>query len=301
MTPYRALNLKHLRYFAEVARRGSVVAAARSLYVTPQTISGQLQELEAAVGQSLFERQGKRMLLTTAGATALDYATAIFSLGDELNAVLRGGSRPKSIALRVGVTDSVPKLLTVAAMAPVIERHRSELELTCDEGAYTALLGRLAAGELDMVLADAAVPVNLSRSLQATLLTESGITFVAAPTLASRLKGKFPQSLDGAPLLAGSLAHSLLGQSLESWYARHNVRPHIVGRIDDSALLKGFAHSGLGIATVPTSIEDEVIKQYRVKIIGRTTDVLQSLFLIRARGRKPHPLVSELEASKRIG
>jgi LysR family transcriptional activator of nhaA len=250
------------------------------------------------VGQPLFEREGKRLLLTPVGATALDYANAIFAMGDELTAVLRGGSRPKSTALRVGVTDSVPKLLTVAIMEPLLEKHRTELELTCDEGAYAALLGRLAGAELDMVLADAAVPANLSRTLQATLLAESGISFVAAPTLATRLKGKFPQCLDGAPLLAGSVAHSLLGQSLESWYARHNVRPHIVGRIDDSALLKGFAHSGLGIATVPTSIEDEVVKQYRVKVVGRTNEVVQSVFLIRSRGRKPHPLVAELESRK---
>jgi LysR family transcriptional activator of nhaA len=46
----RFLNLKHLRYFAEVARRGSVTAAARTLFVAPQTVSAQVQELAESVG-----------------------------------------------------------------------------------------------------------------------------------------------------------------------------------------------------------------------------------------------------------
>ena len=123
------MNFKHLRYFAEAARRGSVTAAARALFVTPQTVSGQIQELEASIGQPLFDRIGKRLVLTSAGETALDYANTIFALGDELGAVLRAEARPRLMTLRVGVTDSVPKLLTIATLAPVIERHRDQIEL----------------------------------------------------------------------------------------------------------------------------------------------------------------------------
>src|SRR5688572_18952948 len=107
MKSARPLNLKHLRYFAEVARRGSVTAAARALYLTPQTVSGQVQELEAAIGQPLFDRVGKRLVLTHAGETALDYGQAIFALGEELKTVLQGRARARSVVLRVGITDSV--------------------------------------------------------------------------------------------------------------------------------------------------------------------------------------------------
>ena len=298
MKKSRPLNLKHLRYFAEVARRGSVTTAARALFVAPQTVSSQVQELEASVGQPLFERAGKKLLLTAAGHTALDYANAIFALGDELGAVLRGGTRPKSIVLRVGVTDSVPKLLTVALLQPVIDSHLAELELLCHEGSFAEVLGQVGAGDLDVVLADAPVPASLARSLQARVLADSGLTFLAVRPLAARLARKFPASLDGAPFVAGSGTSSLLGQALEAWFARHDVRPHIVGRIDDSALLKGFAQKGLGVAAVPTSIEAEVARQYGLGIVGRAADVRQSIFLIRPRSRRPHPLVAELEVHR---
>jgi LysR family transcriptional activator of nhaA len=291
----RTLNFKHLRYFREVARRGSVATAARALFVTPQTVSAQLQELEDSIGQPLFERVGRRLLLTPTGHIALDYANAIFALGDELGAVLAGGGRARAVSLRVGVTDSVPKLLTVSSLEPLVSRHRRELELVCHEGPTGELLGRLAAGEFDMVLADAPVAASFARSLQARVLSESGMSFLAAPRLAVKLAQGFPGSLDGAPFLSGSSPMSLLGQAIEAWFARHGVRPHIVGRIDDSALLKGFAQRGLGVAAVPTSIEHAVMKQYQLALVGRIDDVRQSVFLIRVRGRRPHPLIAEIE------
>jgi LysR family transcriptional activator of nhaA len=291
----RALNFRHLRYFAEVARRGSIVRAARALHVAPQTVSSQVQDLEESVGQPLFERAGRRLLLTPAGHTALEYADSIFALGDELRRVLGGGARDRPLGFRVGVTDSVPKLLTVAILEPLIARHRRQLELLCHEGATGELLGRLAAGEFDVVLADAPVPANLTRSLQAQVLRESGMSLLAAPALAARLASGFPASLDDAPYLSGASPSSLLGQAIEAWFARQNVRPHVVGRIDDSGLLKGFSQAGLGVAAVPTSIEKAVARQYRLALVGRIEDVRQSVFLIRARTRRPHPLVAEIE------
>ena len=289
------MNFKHLRYFAEVAQRGSVTQAARALFVAPQTVSAQVQELEQSVGQPLFERAGRRLVLTAAGETALDYAKSIFAMGDELRNVLRGRLRPKNIVLRVGSTDSVPKLLTVTVLRPLIQQHRQELELVCREGPHAELLGRVAAGELDMVLTDTAVPAALSRSLQACCVAESGISFLALKTLTKRLARNFPASLGGAPFLVGAAPSSLLGQAIEGWFARQNVRPTVVGRIEDSALLKGLAQEGLGFVAVPTSIEIEVMRQFGLALIGRTLEVRQSTFLIRSRGRRPHPLVAELE------
>jgi LysR family transcriptional regulator, transcriptional activator of nhaA len=295
MNDVRPLNLKHLRYFAEVARRGSVVQAARTLFVTPQTVSGQVQELEESVGQPLFERAGRRLQLTTAGQSALDYANQIFALSDELAQVLQGVSKPRSIRLRIAATDSLPKLLTVAALQKVIERHRDQLELECREGAYADLLGQLAVGQLDAVLADAPVPASLARVLEAKMVSESGMTFLAAKPLARRLVRGFPKSLQDAPFLIGSAPRSLLSQAIQAWFARQGVRAHIVGRIEDSALLQGFAAQGLGVATVPTSIATEVMRQSHLGVVGSTEEVRQTVFLVRPRGRRPHPFVGEMD------
>jgi len=296
MNARRPLNLKHLRYFAEIARRGSVVAAARALYLAPQSVSSQLRMLEESVGQALFERVGRRLVLTSAGETALDYANAIFALGDELGAVLQGAVKARNQLLRVGITESVPKLLSVRLLQSLVERHADSMELHCQEGTFIKLLGKLAAGELDVVLGDAAVPTNLARTLQARALTDSGISFLATRRLSARLARRFPASLEGTAYIAGSAPSSLQTQAIEAWFARQGVRPRIAGRIDDSALLKGFAQGGLGVIAVPTSIEREVVDHYALGVVGRTDEVRQQVFLIRTRGRRPHPLVAELES-----
>ncbi len=295
MNSPRSMNLKHLRYFAEIARRGSISAAAKALHVAPQTVSSQVLELEAGVGQQLFERVGRGLRLTPAGETALDYANAIFALGDELSAVLQGAARPRSVQLRVGVTDSVPKLQSVRLLQPVIDAHRNNLELTCREGGFVELLAQVAAGELDVVLADTAVPANLARSLQARALTESGVSFVAGRALAASLSKRFPAGLDEAPYVAGSAPGSLRSQAADAWFAAQKIRPRVVGHVDDSALLTGFAEAGLGVIAVPTSLETEVLQRYGLALVGRTDEIRQSVFLIRARVRRPHPLVAELE------
>lgn len=292
----RRLNLKHLRYFAAVARRGSVTEAARNLHVAPQTVSAQLRELEASLGQPLFERVGRRLVLTPAGDTAREYASAIFALGDELADVLGGELRPGSQTLRVGVTDSIPKLMTLQILDPVIEEHRQGLDLDCREGDYAELLGRLVAGELDMVLADAPPPGSLSRPLATDVLAESGTSLLATRALARRLARDFPRSLDGAPFLAGG---SLANQATEAWFARVGIRPRVVGRIEDSALLKGFAQRGLGVIAVPATVEQEVMDQHHLACVGRTEEIRQSVYLVRARRRRPHPLVAEVAAAAR--
>lgn len=295
----RSLNLKHLRYFTEVARRGSVSAAARALCVAPQTVSAQVQELEGSIQRPLFERVGRRMVLTQAGQTALEYANGIFALGDELGAVLRGKARERHLSLRVGVTDSVPKLLTALALQPVVTAHAKELEIVCHEGRFTELLGQVASGEVDMVLTDAAAPSNMTRLLHTQVISESGISFLAHRNRAARLSRGFPKSLDDAPYIAGSSSSSLMSQAIEAWFARNDIRPKIVGRIDDSALVKAFAQQDLGFIAAPSSIQEHITDQYGLKPIGQSADVRYTLFLIRPQGRRPHALVAELEAAAR--
>jgi LysR family transcriptional activator of nhaA len=192
--------------------------------------------------------------------------------------------------------DSVPTLLTISILQPMVERHRGQIELHCEEAPQADLLGRIATGELDLMLADAPVPANLTRGLQGMEAASSGMSFVADRQLATRMARNFPQSLDDAPFIAGSAPGSLIGQALEAWFARYQLRPRPAGNVDDSALLEGFAQAGLGVIAVPTSIESGVLGQYRLGLVGRTDEVRQVVYLIRARGRRVNPLVSELES-----
>ena len=78
------LNYKHLQYFLQVAKSGSVNRAAEKLHLTPQTLSGQIKGFEERLGVELFQRSGRRLELTESGKLALSYADEIFRIGAEL-------------------------------------------------------------------------------------------------------------------------------------------------------------------------------------------------------------------------
>jgi LysR family transcriptional activator of nhaA len=293
--PPARINLKHLHYFHEVAREGSLTAAARRLHLAPQTLSSQVRELERSLGRTLLERAGRRLVLTPDGEVARDYAESIFALGTELRSVMAGRVEPRRLGLRLGVTDSVPKLLTARILAPLLERHRDRIELDCVEGTVTGLLGRLAAHQLDAVLADQPVPPYLARSMRGRRLLKSGLSLIAAPQVRMALSGDFPACLNGAPLLAGS-AESPLSIALNAWLAERGLTPRVVARCDDSALMKVFAQRGFGIACVPTVIESDVAKQFGLQPVGRVPELSELLYLIRPAGRHVHPLLEEIEA-----
>ncbi len=104
----RPINYKHLHYFWAVARWGGITRAAERLHLTPQTLSGQIKQLEDGLGIALFSTVGKRLELTEAGRLAYSYADEMFSLGAELGEVLQALPDGRVQHFRVGIADSLP-------------------------------------------------------------------------------------------------------------------------------------------------------------------------------------------------
>src|SRR5437868_5790433 len=118
--PVEWLNYHHLLYFWVVAREGSITRASRELRLAHPTISGQIHRLEEVLGQKLFLRKGRNLVMTDAGRVAFRYADEIFSLGREfLDAVKgKGPGQQLHLQLFVGVSDAIPKSLVRRILEP---------------------------------------------------------------------------------------------------------------------------------------------------------------------------------------
>ncbi len=147
------LNYHHLFYFWTVARAGSIARASQELRLAQPTISNQLKTLEASLGVKLLERQGRRLVLTDVGRTALRYADDIFRSGQEMQRALKGLPTGQRLRLMVGVVDVIPKRLAALLLQPAVDAY-PDLILVCREGPLSQLLASLAVHELDVVLAD---------------------------------------------------------------------------------------------------------------------------------------------------
>src|SRR5687767_1495247 len=104
------LNYHHLLYFWVVAKEGGVTQASAALRLAPPTISAQIHRLEQALGEKLFARKGRNLVLTDAGRVAFRYADEIFSLGQEFQDTLKGRSTGQPLRLVVGVSDVIAKI-----------------------------------------------------------------------------------------------------------------------------------------------------------------------------------------------
>ncbi len=291
------LNLKHLSYFWSVASHGSIVQASKTLFVTPQTISGQLRELEQQVGAKLFKKSGRNLVLTETGQLVFSYADEMFQLGSELQDVLDGGRSGSALTLKVGVAMMVPKLLAYRVLEPVLTMDKP-VKLICHEAPLVDLLADLSVHKLDAVLADCAINPTLNIRAYNHRLGESGVSFFAVPALASVLRESFPASLDGTEMLMPS-GGSSLKRELQAWFERSQITPSVVAEFEDRALMKAFGEEGAGVFTSPTAVEKDVIKKYGVEIIGRTREVTEQFYMISAERRIKHPAVSVITEQAR--
>ena len=291
------LNYHHLLYFWVVAREGGLVAAGRVLNLSHPTLSAQIHSLENQLGEKLFVRTGRRLELTEMGRVVLRYADEIFSLGREMLDTVRGRSTGQPLRLNVGIADAVPKLVVRRLLEPALALPEP-VRLICHEGEYVDLLADLARHSLDIVIADAPVPPGSSVRAFHHLLGETGVTVFAARSIARKHRGRFPASLDGAPILL-PLENLNLRRALNQWFERLDVRPHVVAEFEDSALLTEFGGDGMGIFAAPSVIEDEIVAQYGVEILGRTNEVRERFYAISVERKLKNPAVVAITAAAR--
>ncbi|MDX1587370.1 MAG: LysR family transcriptional regulator [Oleiphilaceae bacterium] len=277
------LNLRHLHHFWVIAREGSLVRAAETLDLTPQTLSGQLANLESDLGSPLFRRANRALQLTEFGQTVFSYADDMFLTAQALSDVVRQPPENRPLTLSVGISASIHKLIAYHLVEPALGLSR-EVRLNCRTGDTAELLKRLGQRQLDVVLADRLPNTDEASTVRAHRLASSSMSLFAAPALAQRLKENFPDSLNNQPFLATSLDAPYIS-ALMNWFSSQNVRVKVVAEVDDSALIKVFAREGLGYFPAPTAIRDEVCRQYQVEHVGSIAEVRDTLYAItRSRG-----------------
>ena len=291
------LNYHHLRYFWTVAREGGISKAATTLRLSQPTISAQVKSLEEALGERLFQRRGRVLVLTDVGRMVYRYAEEIFSTGDELLETLKGRPSSRAQPLTVGVANAVPKLVVRRLLLPATQGPAATT-ITCREGHPDALVAQLAIHALDVVISDVPAPPHVRVRVFTHLLGESATTFFAGMALARRLRRRFPRSLERAPVLLPT-ADTALRRALEQWFAAESLHPDVVGEFEDSALLSVFGEMGRAVFPAPTAIERDVCRTYRVAIVGRTSAVRERYYAISAERRIKHAAVGAITSAAR--
>lgn len=286
------INYQHLFYFWNVAREGSIIRACEILHLAQPTISGQLAVLEQTIGEKLFYKNGRKLVLTDTGRVVFHYADEIFSLGRELTNTLKGRPTGRALRLIVGVADALPKLVAYRLIEPAF-RLPEPVQILCYEDKAERLLAEISLQGIDLVLSD--VPITPSGGAKAFnhLLGECAVAVFGTPELATVYRRNFPRSLSGAPFLLPT-GNTSLRRSLDQWFEDEGISPKIQAEIEDSALLKTFGSGGVGLFVAPVLVEKEIQRQYGVEVIGRIEVVQERFYAVTVHRKLKHPAVTAI-------
>jgi LysR family transcriptional activator of nhaA len=291
------LNYHHLLYFWTVGRIGSVSRASAELRLTQATVSAQLKSLEQSLGEKLFHKSGRHLILTDTGKVVFRYAEEIFSLGQELMGTLKGRPQGRLARVNVGVTEIMPKLVAYRLIEPAL-KLKDPYRIICREGTNSELLAALAVHDIDVMLSDGPIDPAVNVKAFNHLLGECGVSLFGIPQLAAKYRAGFPQSLDGAPFLLPT-SNAIARRSLDEWFESKNIQPTIVAEFEDSALMKVFGQRGLGLFAASSVIAVEVQRQYGVRIIGRLEGVTERYYAISLDRKLKHPAVVAISDAAR--
>jgi len=283
------INFDHLYYFWQVCKEGSVVGAAEALFLTPQTITGQIKALEERLDGKLFKRQGRGLVPSELGQLVFRYADKMFMLSQEMLDIVNY-RKESNLLFDVGVADALSKRLVSQVLETAVVVDNEQIHLRCFESTHEMLLEQLSQHKLDMILSDCPVDSSQQEGLFSLKLGECGISFFCrqpAPDL------PFPACLEQRKLLIPG-RRSMLGRKLLNWFNTQGIQVEILGEFDDAALMKAFGMYHNAIFVAPTLYAQDTYSDDNVVEIGRIDSVQEEYYIIFAERMIQHPAVQRV-------
>ncbi len=283
------INFHHLRYFWSVAKDGNLTRTAQRLRVAQSALSAQIRQLEGQLGEPLFTREGRRLVLTEAGVIALAYAEDIFAAGGELVSTLQQG-RSRDQLFRIGAVATLSRNFQRSFVKPLLAQP--DVRLRLDAGSLDELLVRLESHALDLVLSNRPPPQLPQRRLSCRRLARQPASIIASRPPA---RFRFPRDLAGHPMIVPGTASELRSE-FDALCERLGVKVRIVAEVDDMATIRLLAADSDALALVPSVVVRDELRQGVVHELCVVPEIAETFYAITLDRRFQHPLLRSLLA-----
>lgn len=282
-----SLNFKHLRYFWAVAHSGNLTRAAEQLFVSQSALSVQIRKLEEWFGHDLFERQGKRLVLTEAGRIALDHADTIFGVGDELVSTLKGAGAEERQVLRVGALATLSRNFQARFFEPLLDDEH--LSVIVRSGDQARLLTDLENHDIDVVLSNVAPSRSPGREWMIDALAEQSVSLIGNPARAGDAH-ELEALVSEQPLIVPTVENSVR-VGFDAWCERKGIRPTLRAEVDDMALIRVLVRANLGLAVIPPIVVRDELASGQLVEFAKLGDLRETFYAITIRRRFPNPVL----------
>ncbi|MEM7641907.1 MAG: LysR family transcriptional regulator [Pseudomonadota bacterium] len=283
------LNYHHLRYFRAVAHDGNLTRTAERLNLSQSALSTQIKQLEDRLGQALFDRRGRKLVLTEAGRIALDHADRIFDAGDELLATLARTGSARQI-VRVGATATLSRNFQLQFLRPVL--GRDDVEIVLKAGDQPALVEGLRSLALDVVLGVDLPPRDRGTPVMAHRIGSQDIEIHGVPERVEH--GSLKELLREEPVILPTESPIRVG--FDSLAARLGVRVRVAAEVDDMAMVRLLAREGLGLAVAPAVVLADEIAAGVLKTAPFDLDISETFYALTVERQFPNPILADLLA-----
>jgi LysR family transcriptional regulator, hydrogen peroxide-inducible genes activator len=262
-------SLQQLRFLCALTEQGHFGRAADSCAVTQSTLSGGIKELEARLGVKLFERSQRHVMLTPLGKEIATRARRLLVDAEELVGLAHNAQEPLSGPLRFGVIPTVGPYVLPSLLSH-LATELPRLKLYVREAPTGALLDRLAAGELDILLV--AVPYDLGEAETMEIAEDPIVVAMSGNHRLRHHKVVSRDDLASDQLLLIEDGHCLRSHSLQACRIVDPDRNEVFQATSLRTLVQMVA-AGLGITLMPQiAVEAELASTRNVIVRSLSPD-----------------------------
>jgi LysR family transcriptional activator of nhaA len=278
------VNFHHLRYFWAVAKDGNLTRTASRLRVAQSALSSQIHQLEEQLGCPLFDRNGRRLVLTEAGRIALAYAEEIFTAGTQMVATLERG-RSQEQPIRIGAVATLSRNFQESFVKPLLTEPN--VRLCLESGLLADLLHRLGNHALDLVLSNRAPLRDAGGKLQCRRIARQQVSIVGSERRTSFL---FPRDLDGVPMILPGRESEIRGE-FDAMCEQLGVHIRILAEVDDMATMRLLARDTHALALLPTVVVRDELREGELQEQCAVPGLFETFYAITAQRMFEHPLI----------
>lgn len=280
------LNYNQLYYFYKIAKHGSISLASKAVLISSPALSMQLKELEESLGTTLFDRVGKKLVLTEAGSIVYEYAKDIFKLGFELLDTI--GDRGKATGrskIEIGCQDTLPKGIGDALVTFLVQNKNCKVVLK--EGNREELIRLQNSYKLDVILTNSIPSVDNSFMYESKLLLKESLIVLGHPKYKA-IKGKLPEIMKQPFILP--TYDSSMRQKLDAYFTHQKFPVDVVAEVEDKATEIDLALHGIGLMLAMKSSVNLHLKSKALVELHAIKNIQEEVWMILGKRKILNPL-----------
>jgi len=292
-----SINFNHLYYFYIISKEGSLAAATKVLNVTQPTLSQQLKNFEAEMGEQLFSRRGRKLELNKNGHYIFNHAKKIFRQAENMVIGFSYNQKAKTQSyFNIGITPSVSKGFATQLLKPLFADQRIGISTT--EGPLEHLIDQLQSFELDFILSENPEDTDQSKNIEIFKIRKPDYYIVCGKNFTKPIKN-LPQDLSDCPYFKYTLNNSLQ-KEVDKYFFQKNVLPSVIGESDDLNIMLSATEMNSCFSIVPDSAAIPLIEQNRLIKLGQfnaTKSEVCALYLKSVKTNKIQDVLSLIKSS----